>query len=450
MKKNLLIAVCMGLAFTMEAQDKVLTYQDAIKIGIRNSYLLNQQKNNLEFNQMQKLSNVAGLGPTLSANVNAYQVNGNTYNPNTLEVVNGLFDQVNGSLNANLNLFNGFSQVNRVKQSASQLDAQSFYLMRTSQDVLNTISTQYLTVLLDVELLRIARENHSAQLKQLDQVKESVNVGSKSPVDEYNQLSQTKAAELRALQAEITLLNDKSRLTLTLLLDPNEKYEVSRPQLSVNDVESGEIQLASLEEVALKNRGDYLRAVKTEEASKYGRNASRANMLPSLGAFGTLYSAYNHTHGDPDVRPFDTQFKADNLRKVYGLQLTIPILGGNQNLQYRTNYVQQKVNYLNSQLARQNAEIQVKTDVFQAYQNLELFKKTYSVTLSQLEAAQEAFRLENERYNLGITSFVDYSNANKALVQAQTDHAQAEFRLLFQKILLDYAIGTLKVEDLEK
>jgi outer membrane protein len=450
MKKNLLLAVCIGLVFAVQAQDKVLTYQDAIKIGIRNSYLLNQQKNNLEFNQMQKLSSMAGLGPTLSANVNTYQVNGNTFNQNTGQVVNGLFDQVNGSLNANLNLFNGFSQVNRLKQSASQLDAQSFYLMRTSQDALNTISTQYLTVLLDVELLRIARENHSVQLKQLDQIKESVNVGSKSPVDEYNQLSQTKAAELRALQAEITLLNDKSKLSLTLLLDPNDKFEVARPHLSVNDLDTGDIALTALEEVALKNRGDYLRAVKTEEAAKYGKNSSRANMLPSLGAFGTLYSAYNHTHGDPNVRPFETQFKSDNLRKVYGLQLTIPILGGNQNLQYRTGYVQQKVNYLNSQLERQNAEIQVKTDVFQAYQNFELYKKTYSVTQSQLEAAQEAYRLENERYNLGITNFVDYSNANKALVQAQTDHAQAEFRLLFQKILLDYAIGTLKVEDLEK
>ncbi len=450
MKKNLLLAVCMGFVFALQAQDKVLTYQDAIKIGIRNSYLLNQQKNNLEFSQMQKISSMAGLGPTLSANVNTYQVNGNTFNQNTGQVVNGLFDQVNGSLNANLNLFNGFSQVNRLKQSASLLDAQSFYMMRTSQDALNAISTQYLTVLLDVELLRIAKENHSVQLKQLDQIKESVNVGSKSPVDEYNQLSQTKAAELRALQAEITLLNDKSKLSLTLLLDPNDKFEVARPHLSVNDLDTGDIALTSLEEVALKNRGDYLRAVKTEEAAKYGKNSNRANMLPSLGAFGTLYSAYNHTHGDPNVRPFETQFKSDNLRKVYGLQLTIPILGGNQNLQYRTGYVQQKVNYLNSQLERQNAEIQVKTDVFQAYQNFELYKKTYSVTQSQLEAAQEAYRLENERYNLGITNFVDYSNANKALVQAQTDHAQAEFRLLFQKILLDYAIGTLKVEDLEK
>ena len=450
--KGTLIFVFFGILISTNSfsQSQTLTYQDAVRIGMRNSFLLNQQRNNLEFNQMQKLSSFAGLGPTLSAQAQAYQVDGNTFNQNAGEVVNGLFDQVNGSLNANINLFNGFSQVNKVRQSRSQLDAQSLNVKRTTQDVLNTISTQFLAVLLDKELLRIAKENHVAQQKQLEQVTEQVAVGSRSPVDEYNQMSQTKAAELRALQAEINMVNDKALLTQTLLLDPTEEYEVVKPDWNVMELNSTESSLSSFEENAMKNRGDYLRAVKTEEAARFGMYSTRASMMPTISAFGTLYSAYNHSHGDPNVRPFATQFKTDNLRKVYGLQLNIPIFGGNQNFQNRVQHVQQRVNYLNSQQLRKNAEVQVKTDVFRAYQNFELFKKTFMVTQSQLEAAQEAFRLENERYNLGITSFVDYSNANRAFVQAQTDHAQAEFRLVFQKILLDYAVGTLKPEDLEK
>lgn len=60
-----------------------------------------------------------------------------------------------------------------------------------------------------------------------------------------------------------------------------------------------------------------------------------------------------------------------------------------------------------------------------------------------------AFSLEAERYNLGVTNFVDFINANRVFIQAQTDKAQAEYRLLFQKILVDYAAGTLKVEDIQ-
>jgi outer membrane protein len=416
---------------------------------LRNGMLLNQQKNNLELNQIQKLSNILGLGPTLSAQSTAFRIDGNTFNSNTLTVVNGVFDRLNGSINANWNLFNGFSQVNRARQYSNLLDAQAFYVNRTAQDLINTVATQYLLVLLDAELLRIANENWVALKKQLEQVKEQVNLGAKSPVDEYNQDSQTKAAEIRAIQAEVTLINDKALLTQTLLLDPTEVLEVVRPDWDVNTIAADKVEFQEMFESALKNRGDYLRAVKNEDAARYGMHAAKASMSPTLSSFATLYSAYNHAHGDPTVRPFDVQFKSDNVQKQIGFQLFIPIFGGTQNLQNRTNYVQQRVLYLNSQWTRKNAEVQVKTDVLRAYENMKLYSRTYTVTIGQLEAAQMALQLETERYTLGITSFVEYANANRVLVQAQTDKAQAEYRLLFQKVLVDYALGTLKPESFQ-
>ncbi|MBI1769504.1 MAG: TolC family protein [Bacteroidetes bacterium] len=449
--KRLLVTILLGLSLILgvRAQTKTLTFNDAVKIALRNGVLFNQQKNNLELNQIQKLSNILGLGPTLAASTSAYRVDGNTFNNNTGQVVNGIFDQMNVQINANWNIFNGFSQVNRAKQYSNLLDAQAFYINRTAQDLINTITGQYLQVLLDAELLKIANENWEALKNQLRQVKEQVELGARSPVDEYNQDSQTKAAEIRALQAQINLINDKALLTQTLLLDPTEDLEIVKPDWDINSVFAGKTEFKELFETALKSRGDYLRAVKNEDAARFGMNAARSTMLPTLSAFGTLYSAYNHAHGDPNVRPFDVQFKSDNLKKIYGLQLNIPILGGNQNLQNRTNYVQQRVTYLNNQLTRKNVEVQVKTDVLRAHQNMQLYAKTYTVTIDQLKAAEVALQLESERYNLGVTNFVDYANANRVFVQAQTDKAQAEYRLLFQKVLVDYAVGTLKPEDFQ-
>ena len=297
-------------------------------------------------------------------------------------------------------------------------------------------------------LYLIAKENFESLAKQLDQVKEQVKLGARSPVDEYNQDSQTKAAEIKALQAEINLINDKALLTQTLLLDPTDEFDMIKPSWDVNAIGSSEAELQSLFETSLQNRGDYLRAVKTEQASKYAMRASKANLYPSIGAFGSIGSFYNHLHGDVNTVEFDKQFRTDNLRKTYGLQLSIPVFGGNANFQNRTTYVQQKVTYLNNQIAKKNVEVQVKTDVMRAYQNFKLYKKTYAVTIAQLDAAAVAFQLETERYNLGVTNFVDFVNANRAFVQAQTDKASAEYRLVFQKILLDYAVGTLKPEDI--
>ena len=109
------------------------------------------------------------------------------------------------------------------------VDAQANFVHRTTQDVINAVSIQYLQVMLDVELIKIAKENFEALSKQLEQTREQVKVGARSPVDEYNQDALTKGAELRYVQAEITLNNDKALLSQTMLIDAFEEFDVERP-----------------------------------------------------------------------------------------------------------------------------------------------------------------------------------------------------------------------------
>ncbi len=80
---------------------------------------------------MQRTYAIAGLGPTLGINSSAQRVYGNTFIQQKGVVINGKVDNVQASLNSNINLFNGFSQVNRVRQADYALDAQSFYVNRT-------------------------------------------------------------------------------------------------------------------------------------------------------------------------------------------------------------------------------------------------------------------------------------------------------------------------------
>jgi outer membrane protein len=145
-------------------------------------------------------------------------------------------------------------------------------------------------------------------------------------------------------------------------------------------------------------------------------------------------------------RPFNDQFRRDNVYKSFGLQLNIPLFNGLQN---RAVYVRQRVARDNATLVKKSAEFQLKNDVLRTARNYDGVKKAYLVSVNQLKAAELAFQYETERYNLGVTNLVEYSTANRAYLQALTDKAQAEYRLLFQKIQLEYALGTLQIEDLE-
>ena len=485
MKRLLVVGLVFvgGLAVAQEPNNgkKVLTFEDAIKIALRNGVLFNQQKNNLELSQVQKTQSVVAAGPNVTINSTAFRNDGNFLNTNTGQVINGVTDRVTGSINANINIFSGFNRINSIKQYSNLLDAQAFYVNRTQQDLINLVGTQYLQVMLDVELEKIAKENFDALDKQYLQIKEQVSLGAKSPVDQYNQEALTKAAELRYVQASITRQNDKVLLTQTLLIDPFEEYEVEKPKWDINTIGADSPSINELAEKAKLSRGDYLRAMKNENALRFSTAAARGNLMPTLYAFGTYGSAYNFQHNVPDSvytystiivndpaaasgyslkdvqstslvanrenpRPFSEQFTSNNVFKQYGFQLTIPLFNGLQN---RTALTQQKVLYENAKLTTKNLEFQIKNDVIRAVNTFEGAKKAYSVTVDQLKAADMALQFETERYNLGVTSFVDFANANRVFVQAQTDKAQAEYRLLFQKVLVDYAVGTLKPEDFQ-
>jgi outer membrane protein len=478
MRKLLVVSVIILSCASVFAQGDttILTFQDAVRIALMNSVTLNQQKNILELNQVQKNSAIAQIGPNISLNGSATQFNGNSFNQQQGRAVNGIRDNISGSISANMNIFSGFGRLNTIRQNAKLVDAQAHFVNRTSQDVINTVATQYLQVLLDIELVRIAKENFDVLNKQYVQVQEFVRLGSKSPVDEYNQDALTKAAELGYVQAEITLNNDKALLTQTLLIDPFDNFKVAKPQWDVNKISNESLEAEKMLATAKQFRGDYHRAVENEKAQRYGAMATKSLMFPSLIAFGNYGSNYNFQHNVPDSatfsstdyilvnnqlqkvvtsetvanpdtpRPFSEQFRTNNVYKSYGLQLTIPVFTGLQN---RATYIQQRVAYRNSQLVTKNAEFQLKNDIQRSMYNFEGVKKAYVVSQAQLRAAQMALNLETERYNLGVTNFIDYSTANRAYVKALTDMAQAEYKLMFQKIQLDYALGTLKIEDLQ-
>ncbi|MEI9920356.1 MAG: TolC family protein [Bacteroidota bacterium] len=454
MKRNLLLLVAcltvvVGRAQNDTTQSRILTFEEAVSIALQNSVLLNQQRNVMELNQMQKISAIAGIAPSVNANASLGRNVGNTF-IQQIGVVSGTVDGASGSISANLNLFSGFARVNTIRQMTKALDAQSYFVNRTAQDAINLVATQYLTVMRDVELLRIAKQNYEALNKQLEQITEMMDLGSKSDVDKQNQNTLTRGAELRMVQAEIQLNNDKTLLQQTLLIDPFMEFEVEKPNWDSNYLGEQPLNIEELTDRAKAFRGDYLRSLKQEESYHYALYAARGGYLPSLSASATYLTGWNFRHGvDPSSadypRPFKTQITQDNIRKSVGLNLNIPLFNG---FQQRAFVTQARVTYENQKITTRNLEFQVKNDVIRAVRNFDGAKRAFAVTTAQLSSAEIAFEYETQRYNLGVTSFVDYANANRMLVQSQTDKAQAEYTLVFQRILLEYSVGTLKPEDI--
>lgn len=428
------------LVFQIYAQES-LTFKEAVQIGLRSNVSLNQRRNQQLNVKAQHTNAVMRMAPTLSATGQAWRTIGNQFIEQEARVINDArTGNVFGTVDANIVLFNGFNRLNSYNQANYQLDAQSYLIKRTQQDVIRDIANQYLQCLLDAELLKIEERNLETQKSSLAQITEQANAGSRAEVDRYTQEAQVKSAEVRVLRARITLRNDLTTLSQTLMLDPKVEISVQEPNWNVNELQFDKYNLDEMYAIAHSNRADFKQRELSKLAAQKGFSASKGATTPSVSA----YAGVNSFYSDASIPSFNDQFE-ENKRTQYGLRINIPILSGWQN---QSNIVQSKVAYENAKLDFENTENLVKSDVLRAYRNMNDALLAYDAAVAQYEAASLSFKLEKERYDLGITDLVQYTQANQTFVQAETDLARSRYTLLFQKILIDYAIGTLKEEDI--
>ncbi len=428
------------------AQDKVvkLTFKEAVRLGLENNVTVNQQRNQLKYTQVNKTSSLLQLGPNVYAEGNVNRTDGNSYNPNDLKVVNGVLDYIGGSINANMPVFRGFILLNQFRAAHNNNEAQLHTVVRSNQDVIALVSNQYLQCLLDQELVKVNEENVRVQKVTYDQIKEQANLGAKAEADVYNQEYLWRNAELLLVQSRNKLKNDIATLSVTLQTDPGIYFEVDQVDWDINQLVADSTSYDVMVSTAIDRRSDLKQADYAEKGARMNYLARKGYYYPSIYAAVSYGSRYNYAQGD-DNRSFKDQFTKDNTALDYGLSINIPIFNA---WTYRAQTASARVNYDNATLAKKNTEVTVKSDVVLAYQNFNDAKTTYFTCQAQLKASEFAYNMEKEKYELGISNIVQLSTVSQAYVTAQGDFQTATFTLMFQKILVSYAMGTLQSEDI--
>jgi outer membrane protein len=416
-----------------------LTFEEAVAIGLQRNVTLNQQKNQFEANQVQKQNAIGNYLPNLNVTGTVQRQEGQQANTTNGDLENLTTEYAGAQFNTGLIVFNGFRNYNTLAQANNQLMSQGYLLKRSAQDVVSVVASQYLQVLLDQELMRIAEENYKTQNTMLEQMQGFVDVGARAVTDVYNQDALTKTAQVLFIRAKNTLQNDKSILAQTLQLDPSQPFEVVYPLLAEDLKQYKNVSLDSLIAIAISNRADLKQLEHQVKANSYAYKSALAPALPSVTLFGNYGSFYYSLIADD----FSGQFKTLNPSLSYGANLSIPIFN---RFQTRFQRATSKVQYQNSQLNFENLEKTVKLDVQRAQNNFINALENYEASHAQFQAGELALQTQQESYQLGISTQVALAQANQTYVLGAASKVQAEVTLLFQKILLEYALGTLQPE----
>ena len=444
MKKISLAIICIILlaTSTITAQQvKKITLQEAIKIALENNYSLKLAKNNLDLAGQKIFSELADFLPSVNSSLNYSRTTGQQFVQDILAFDDVTSTGFSGGINADITIFRGFENILSLRKSKQDRISVEENLARARENVIFNTATSYLNVLVNKELLEIALENLEASNVQLNQTKAQVEVGARASVDLYNQESTVANNELSVIQRENQLRLSEVQLINRMQIDPRKKYEFVTPEISDASklLQESIPSLNNLISKALATRSD----IKSEKASirsqKISLDITKWSLLPTISANGLISSRYSDPYGFPDAT-FSDQFLDQQVNKSFGLSFSFPIF---QNWNRMYNIASTRVQLKNARLNLENTKLTVTQEVTQAHNDFIAYSKQLESSEKALIASQKALETQQERYNVGASTFIELSQAQANYVSAKSDFTQAQYNLIFQQKLLDYYIGKL-------
>ena len=449
MKKLILAISILPLTVTLLfSQNNILTYEEAISIALENNIAIKQQKNNLKVSQAEKQQSMANFLPGIGANGSGNRTDGRQWSNEESAVVNSTIDRANYSIGADMTVFNGFSNVYRLKQTNQLYIAQKEQVEQSIQDVIFQVSQQFLQILLDNELLKIAEEDYKVQKELYEQLEAYVKIGTRTKTELFSQEAQLKTSEVTLFTRRNQLRSDKANLAKTLLFELNKEIDIISPSWNIDSILIAQYNTDSLMKFAKENRPDIKRLEAEEKASLQSIWVSRSGYMPRMTIYynyGSDFASNNRRLNPMDSLyhkiAFEDQLLNENYSHQYGFSISIPIFS---RLETRTNVVRSIIAYENLKLAYQDFEMQLFIDIQNAYQDFISQKETYLANRIRAKAFQLAYEKQKEMYRMGQGSLVDLNIENRQKIEAQSEEAQAKYNLVLQQVVLDYHIGNLK------
>ena len=426
---------------------RIITIDDAIAIALENNYALKQAKNELDLADDLIFSEKADFLPSVSASMNGSRTTGqqfifDRFSEGFDPFVDISSQSISGGMNASINLFTGFTNILTLKSSQSNKESREQQYERAKELVIFNTATRYLQVLLDKELLAIAKQNLETSTTQLKQVQAQVELGARPMVDLFNQEAQVANDELVVTQRENTQSLNSLLLIRQLEIDPLGTYDFVVPDLTLNDLPWVDLNLKTLVDEALSIRSDILSAEASILSLRYQTQVTKNSLLPTLRASASVSSRYSDQYSIAGSEvSFSDQFFDQQVNRSLGLSFSVPLFNNwNRMYSIQSSQVQLK----NAELNLDNSKMQVIQEVTQAYNDYSSYVKQLDASEKSLVASERAFQTQQERYNLGASTLIELTQAQSAFVSAQSSYTQALYNLIFQEKLVDFYLGKLK------
>jgi outer membrane protein len=180
---------------------------------------------------------------------------------------------------------------------------------------------------------------------------------------------------------------------------------------------------------ALGARPELLSLRNSREAALKFARAEKALHYPTISAIASA-----------GVIPIGDSQLPDNYAAA-GLSLSLPLFAGGY---YSARQHEAELRAQAAQESLRDAENTIVRDVRVTWLNAQNAYERLQITRKLLDNAQQAFDLAQARFKTGISSIVEFNQAQLSLIQAQISYASTQYDYLVQRSALSFQTGALQ------
>ncbi|MDO5616225.1 MAG: TolC family protein [Cruoricaptor ignavus] len=431
--KKLLVTIC-SLVFSLSFSQKKWTLQECVDYAVQNNlqvisnaYNKQLQDKNLDMAKREKL-------PSVSASW--------SHNTNFGQQQFGSFIQRNDSysnsanIGANITLYNNGRIEKTIRKTEFDVAATQYDLETIKNNISLQIAQEYLSVLLNKEIVKINQSALANAEKQYNRAKITTEVGTTA----QTVLAEAEAAFAREKQnvksAEINVNRSLFNLAQILQLSDYKGFNVEdTPQ--INNIDAPLYSAENVLNTAYEQQPQIKAAESRIKSAEAQTEISKTNFYPTItgnAGLGTFY--FNSLNRSSDIRM--TQQYKDNFGQQVGISANFPIFNkGITKLQVE----QAKIGEEQAKTTLLQQKQEVKQNVQKAQFDAESNYENYLAAVEAEKSSALALDFAEKSYNAGKSSIYDLNIARNNFANAQGSVAQAKYNYLFSLKLLNFYAG---------
>ena len=324
------------------------------------------------------------------------------------------------------NLFDSFATWHGINQAKQINQAAAHQLDRTDQEIVFRVVGSYYDVLLAAKELEVAEQSAKTASSIMGRSQARFDSGLTVESDLLTAKVRMAERQQEVIRARNTLEVARAQLNTAMGIPLDTPFQITEA-LAERTLPAP--VLGEVEKQALANRPDLKRIASEEAAQRQSVSVAKSSFGPRVNAFAGW---------EMDNPTFVAGGGGDNWLGGIEVQFDIFQGGAKRAELSRQRALEEKVVAM-----KQAASDAVRLEVRRAYYETDANRQQIEVARAAIAQAQESLRINQDRYDSGLTTITDLLGAEDAARSSQTDYWEAVYHFHTSYANLELASGSL-------